>query len=250
MAVFGIYGGKMGIFGRSRDAPRKEKRTAPSKEMQEFIRGVDVDFIGNSNSGINVDEMRAMQTSAVYACVKILAETIASLPLHLFKKGKGGKNEMAEQHPLFSCLYEFPNEEMTSFEFRETMMTSLLLWGNAYARIIRKQGHTTELWYLKPNQMVVERDSTTGKIKYTYSDEITNKTYVYRPDQIFHIKAMSIDGVKGAERTYRRQGANTRKTAKCDRERNNGLLCDSDKRSECRDRKTTRTDDGTVGEKK
>ena len=45
----------MGIFGRSRDAPRKEKRTAPSKEMQEFIRGVDVDFIGNSNSGINVD---------------------------------------------------------------------------------------------------------------------------------------------------------------------------------------------------
>ena len=105
----------MGIFGRSRDAPRKEKRTAPTKEMQEFIRGVDVDFIGNSNSGINVDEMRAMQTSAVYACVKILAETIASLPLHLFKKGKGGKNEMAEQHPLFSCLYEFSNEEMTSF---------------------------------------------------------------------------------------------------------------------------------------
>ena len=195
--MFGIYGGKMGIFGRSRDAPRKEKRTAPSKEMQEFIRGVDVDFIGNSNSGINVDEMRAMQTSAVYACVKILAETIASLPLHLFKKGKGGKNEMAEQHPLFSCLYEFPNEEMTSFEFRETMMTSLLLWGNAYARIIRKQGHTTELWYLRPNQMVVERDSTTGKIKYTYSDDITNQTYVYRPDQIFHIKAMSIDGVKG-----------------------------------------------------
>ena len=195
--MFGIYGGKMGIFGRSRDAPRKEKRTAPTKEMQEFIRGVDVDFIGNSNSGINVDEMRAMQTSAVYACVRILAETIASLPLHLYKKGKNGKNEMAEQHPLFSCLYEFPNEEMTSFEFRETMMTSLLLWGNAYARIIRKQGHTTELWHLKPNQMVVERDSTTGKIKYTYSDEITNKTYVYRPDQIFHIKAMSIDGVKG-----------------------------------------------------
>lgn len=69
--------------------------------------------------------MRAIQTSDVYACVKILAETIASLPLHSFKKDKGSNNEMAEQHPLFSCLYEFPNEEMTSFEFRETMMTSL-----------------------------------------------------------------------------------------------------------------------------
>ena len=75
----------MGIFGRSRDAPKKEKRVAPSREMQDFIKGVDVDFIGNSNSGISVDEMRAMQTSAVYACVKILAETVASLPLHLFK---------------------------------------------------------------------------------------------------------------------------------------------------------------------
>ena len=92
----------MGIFGRSRDAPRRERRNAPSKEMQDFIRGVDVDFLGNSNSGVRVDELRAMQTSAVYACVKILAETVASLPLHLYKKSKDGKNETAEQHPLFS----------------------------------------------------------------------------------------------------------------------------------------------------
>lgn len=127
----------MGLFGRSRDAPKREKRNAPSKEMQEFIKGVDVDSYGNSNSGVQVDEMRAMQTSAVYACVKILAETVASLPLHLFKKGKNGKKELAEQHPLFSCLYETPNEEMTSFEFRELMMQSVLLWGNGYARIIQ-----------------------------------------------------------------------------------------------------------------
>ncbi len=187
----------MGIFGRSRDAPKRERRNKPSKEMQDFIRGVDVDFIGNSNSGVQVDELRALQTSAVYACVKILAETVASLPLHLFKKGKGGKSEMAEQHPLFSCLYEMPNDEMTSFEFREMMMTSLLLWGNAYARKIRKNGHVTELWYLKPQLMTVERDTQTGKIKYTYSDDITNQTYEYKPEQIFHIKGLSLDGVTG-----------------------------------------------------
>ena len=187
----------MGLFGRSRDAPRRERRNAPSKEMQDFIRGVDVDMLGNSNSGVQVDEQRAMQTSAVYACVKILAETVASLPLHLFKKGKDGKNESAEQHPLSSCLYEMPNEEMTSFEFRETMMTSLLLWGNAYARKIKKNGHVTELWYLKPQNMTVERDTQTGKIKYTYSDDITNQTYVYRPEQVFHIKGLSLDGVTG-----------------------------------------------------
>ena len=187
----------MGIFGRSRDAPKRERRNKPSKEMQDFIRGVDVDFYGNSNSGVQVDELRSLQTSAVYACVKILAETVASLPLHLFKKGKGGKSEMAEQHPLFSCLYEMPNDEMTSFEFREMMMTSLLLWGNAYARKIRKNGHVTELWYLKPQLMTVERDTQTGRIKYTYSDDITNQTYEYKPEQIFHIKGLSLDGVTG-----------------------------------------------------
>lgn len=187
----------MGLFGRSRDAPKRERRTTPTKEMQDFIRGVDVDFNGNSNSGVMVDELRAMQTSAVYACVKVLAESVASLPLHLFKNGKNGKRELAEQHPLFSCLYETPNEEMTSFEFRETMMTSLLLWGNAYARIIKKQGHVTELWYLKPQNMTVERDTVTGKIKYTYSDDITNQTVVYKADQVFHIKGLSLDGVKG-----------------------------------------------------
>ncbi len=185
----------MGLFRRSRDGP-KEKR-GQSKEMQDFIRGVDVDFNGNSNSGVNVDELRAMQTSAVYACVKVLSETVASLPLHLFKKGKDGKNEMAEQHPLFSCLYEIPNDEMTSFELRETMMTSLLLWGNAYARIIRKNGHVAELWYLKPQNMTVERDNQTKRIKYTYNDDENGGTYVYKPSQIFHVKGLSLDGIKG-----------------------------------------------------
>ena len=170
----------MGLFKRSRDGP-KERRDC-SEKMKDFIRGVDVDYIGNSNSGVRVDELRAMQTSAVYACVKILSETVASLPLHLYKKGKDGKHELADQHPLNACLYELPNEEMTSFEFRESMMSSLLLWGNAYARIIRRQGHVVELWYLKPHLMTVERDSLTDKIKYTYSDDVTNETYVYRPD--------------------------------------------------------------------
>ena len=186
----------MGLF--SKKNKQAETRSSPSEQMKEFIKGVDFDNqIGNSNSGVRVDETTAMQTSAVYACVKILAESVASLPLHLFKKGKDGKNEYAEQHPLFSCLYDEPNDEMTSFEFREIMMTSVLLWGNAYARIIRKQGHVTELWYLKPQYMTVERDTQTGKIKYTYSDDITNKTYVYKPNQIFHLKGLSIDGVKG-----------------------------------------------------
>lgn len=203
----------MGLFKRSRDGP-KERRDR-SEKMRDFIRGVDVDYIGNSNSGVRVDELRAMQTSAVYACVKILSETVASLPLHLYKKGKDGKHELADQHPLNACLYELPNEEMTSFEFRESMMSSLLLWGNAYARIIRRQGHVVELWYLKPHLMTVERDSLTDKIKYTYSDDVTNETYVYRPDQVFHVKGLSFDGVKGISPIAQAPGSNRAFT--CDR---------------------------------
>ena len=153
--------------------------------------------MGGTPAGKSVTEKTAMQMTAVYACVRILSEAVAGLSLHLYKYNDSGGKSKAIEHPLYRLLHDEPNPEMSSFVFRETLMTHLLLWGNAYARIIRRQGHVTELWYLKPNYMTVERDSQTGKIKYTYSDDITNKTYVYKPSQILHIKGLSIDGVKG-----------------------------------------------------
>lgn len=182
----------MGLFRHGRDKP--EKREMPDK-LKEFITGVDLDSAGSA-SGVQVDELSAMQTSAVYACVRILAETVASLPLQLFKQD-GDKRVKATEHPLYECLYEIPNSEMTSFQFRELMMTSVLLWGNAYARKIVKQGHVVELWYLKPQYMTVERDSRTSKIKYIYTDENTSEMFEYSPQQIFHLKGLSFDGVKG-----------------------------------------------------
>lgn len=187
----------MGLFnrknsGRSRDAP-KEQRELP-KKFEDFIKSVDLDDYGGSSAGVTVSEESAMRTSAVYACVKILAETVASLPLQLFKREKN-KKVKAESHPLFSCLYELPNGETTSFNFREVMMTALLLWGNAYARIIRdKSGHTKELWYLRPDLMTVSREK--GKLKYEYSTE-SGGMLKYKPDDIFHVKGLSFDGIKG-----------------------------------------------------
>ena len=150
----------MGLFNRSRDKPKSRRNIDP--KLNDFIRGVDIDF--GVASGVQVDELRAMQTSAVYACVRVLAETVASLPLFLYRNEKD-KNTKAREHPLYEVLHDLPNGEMTSFNFREVMMTSLLLYGNAYARIIRdKSGHVKELWYLKPQNMKVERDSNTTKI--------------------------------------------------------------------------------------
>lgn len=184
----------MKIFGRSRDKPNSRSIGA---KLNNFIRGVDVDFGGGSSSGVAVDELRAMQTSAVYACVRVLAETVASLPLFLYRREKD-KNTKAHEHPLYEVLHDLANNEMTSFNFREVMMTSLLLYGNAYARIIKdKSGHVKELWYLKPQNMEVERDSNTKKIKYTYTDDATSKTFVYKPEQIFHVIGLGYDGIKG-----------------------------------------------------
>lgn len=100
---------------------------------QNYYLGTDFRYLfGPSTSGNNVNEFTAMQTTAVYACVRILSETLAALPLQLYRYTPGGK-ERVYDHPLYHLLHDEPNPEMTSFIFRETLMSHLLIWGNAYA---------------------------------------------------------------------------------------------------------------------
>ena len=116
-------------------------------------------LFGGSTSGKAVTERSAMQMTAVYSCVRILAEAVAGLPLHLYRYTDTGGKEKAIDHPLYVLLHDEPNPEMTSFVFRETLMTHLLLWGNAYAQIIRNgKGEVVALYPLMPNRMVVDRD--------------------------------------------------------------------------------------------
>ena len=87
-------------------------------------------YTSGTTSGKAVTERSAMQMTAVYSCVRILSEAIAGLPIHLYRYGEGGSKEKATNHPLYFLLHDEPNPEMTSFVFRETLMTHLLLWGN------------------------------------------------------------------------------------------------------------------------
>lgn len=191
----------MGLFSRK----KKENRSIDQKTA-DFIKGVDLDTGQQSNSGIDVDEESALKISTVYACVKVISETIASLPLNLLKELTNGDTEKAKQHPLYSVLKDVPNSEMSSFTFREMLMTNLLLWGNAYALIKRnKNGEIVELYPLKSKNMVVERDMTTNAIKYTYTNN-KGLTKTYSPKQIFHIPAFSFDGIIGVSPiTYARE---------------------------------------------
>ena len=100
-----------------------------------------------------------MQTTAVYACVRILSEAIASLPVHVYQYKDSGGKEMVIDHPLYQALHDEPNPEMTSFVFRETLMDHLLILGKAYAQIIRDgAGRVLGLYPLLPNKMDVQRD--------------------------------------------------------------------------------------------
>ncbi len=160
-------------------------------------------YMGGSSSGKSVTERSAMQMTAVYACVRILSEAIAGLPLHLYHYKDDGGKEKALKHPLYLLLHDEPNPEMSSFVFRETLMTHLLLWGNAFAQIIRNgKGEVVALYPLMPNKMTVSRDES-GQLYYTYqkSQEELPKdnayTVVLHPSDVLHIPGLGFDGLVG-----------------------------------------------------
>ena len=185
----------MGIFSglfKSRDKPQNS--TAGSAYTF---------FMGGSTAGKHVNERSAMQMTAVYSCVRILAEAVAGLPLHLYKYTEEGGKEKAVDHPLYLLLHDEPNPEMSSFVFRETLMTHLLLWGNAYAQIIRNgKNEVVALYPLMPNKMSVDRDER-GQLYYTYqrSNEeaptMKGSSVILKPSEVLHIPGLGFDGLVG-----------------------------------------------------
>ena len=144
-----------------------------------------------------------MQTSAVYACVRVISESVASLPLHVYKYNGDGGKEKAIDHPLYRLLHDEPNGEMTAYSFFEVALTHLLLWGNFYAQIIRNgKGEVVGLYPLMPDRMKVDRDENKHLYyEYTVSsdDPPTNKdaTVVLEPEDVLHIPGLSFDGLVG-----------------------------------------------------
>ncbi len=184
----------MSIFSKifkSRDKPKN------------YLGGLSFLF-GQTSAGKPVNERTAMHSTAVYACVRILAESIAGLPLHLYKYSGNGK-KMVVNHSLYRLLHDEPNPDMTSFVFRETLMSHLLLWGNAYAQILRDHaGRVLGMYPLLPDKMEVDRDSVTGEIFYTYtksSDENPNIKQAgqvrLKKQDVLHIPGLGFDGLVG-----------------------------------------------------
>ncbi len=161
-------------------------------------------LFGGTTSGKTVNERTAMQTTAVYACVRILSEAVAGLPLHIYRYRADGGKERIPMHPLYHLLHDEPNPEMTSFVFRETLMSHLLLWGNAFAQVVRNgRGQAVALYPLLPSKMDVSR-AANGELLYTYyrdADETglnPKGGYVtLRRDEVLHIPGLGFDGLIG-----------------------------------------------------
>jgi len=136
-----------------------------------------------------------MQTTAVYSCVRILSEAIAGLPLHTYQYKPDGGKEKAINHQLYYLLHDEPNPEMTSFVFRETLMSHLLLWGNAYAQIIRDgRGNPLALYPLLPDRMTVNRTAN-GELYYQYCSD--SGEVILHKEEVLHIPGLGFDGIVG-----------------------------------------------------
>ena len=188
MGIKSLFG-----FGQARDKPVDKAADAGYSFL-----------FGRTTSGKPVNERTAMQTTAVYACVRILAEAVASLPLHVYEYQDDGGKKLVHDHPLYYLLHDEPNPEMTSFVFRETLMSHLLIWGNAYAQSIRDgAGRVLGLYPLLPDKMDVQRDDR-GNIYYVYSRNSDEnpmfKEYGdirLKAEDVLHIPGLGFDGLIG-----------------------------------------------------
>ncbi len=188
MGIKSLFG-----FGQARDKPVDKAADAGYSFL-----------FGRTTSGKPVNERTAMQTTAVYACVRILAEAVASLPLHVYEYQDDGGKKLVHDHSLYYLLHDEPNPEMTSFVFRETLMSHLLIWGNAYAQIIRDgAGRVLGLYPLLPDKMDVQRDDK-GNIYYVYSRNSDEnpmfKEYGnirLKAEDVLHIPGLGFDGLIG-----------------------------------------------------
>jgi HK97 family phage portal protein len=148
-------------------------------------------------TGLRVSPDSAMRVAAVYACVRVISETVASLPLHIYQRLPNGGKQRALNHPLYRVLHDHPNDWQTSYEFIEMMQGHLELRGNAFARIVSgPNGSIEQLIPLHPDRVSVYR-MPDGKLQYQVRYLYSGKVDTYTMEEIFHLRGLSSDGLVG-----------------------------------------------------
>lgn len=165
-----------------------------------------------SSTGVKVTPQSALRHSVVFACNRVLSESISSLPLVLYKEDDKGNRFKAKEHSLYNLLNSNPNNEVTTMQWRETMITNINLRGNHFSQIIRNQrGDIVSIWGLDTTRIEAKRLQSTGEIVYIYNYDMNinaqnPKKAVFKFDEILHIAGLSLDGICGISPiTYERE---------------------------------------------
>lgn len=145
-----------------------------------------------THAGVNIGEETALKSSAVYACVRLLAWSVGSLPFHVYRRAERGK-EKNYDHPLYRLLHDEPNPEMTSFTYRSTLMSHITLWGNGYSEITKnRNGVPVALWPIPPWRVEVRRTKA-GGLFYRVKLQGGKKKDIPR-NRMFHLLGLSTSG--------------------------------------------------------
>lgn len=143
-------------------------------------------FTDVSTSGKTVNASNALTLSTVWACTRLVAGTISSLPLMVYVDGPNDTRKVAKAHPLYSLLHNSPNADQSALDFWQFVCVSLELWGDAFARIDRgRGGKIIALSPIRP-ELVKARRANDGTIRYRYSDG--GKSYDVGQDEMFHVR--------------------------------------------------------------
>jgi len=182
----------MNIFTRLRQTFERREKIPDWLTQSRSISGF------STYTGATIRPETAEAMTAVFACVRVLAETVASIPLILYERLPDGGKRRAIEHPLYTILHDMPNDEMTSYEWRASpLMRSLLLWGNAYSEIeYDRTGQVIGLHPLLPSQMEVLRLPDTGELAYQYHQG-SGGTVVLPSSKVFHTRGIGQTGVLG-----------------------------------------------------
>jgi HK97 family phage portal protein len=149
-------------------------------------------------TGLTVSPQKALELTAVWACVRVISETVGDLPLVFYRRLPGGGKERAVDHPYYGLLHDSPNPEQTAQDFRETLTAHVATWGNGFAEMeLNNDGSVRYFWPLLPNMMEVRRIN--GQLVYIYSLPATmgGGRKALSAERIFHLHGLGFDGTVG-----------------------------------------------------
>lgn len=164
------------------------------------LRGI-LNGYGPSWSGENVNDRSSLNHSVVWACRRIIAESVAFLPLSLMRQ-RGDVKEPATDHPVYGLLHDEPNPEMSDMEFRETLTDQVVAGGNAFSRIVRRSSDKTAIafWPITNGSVTIDRNQARELVYVVRDRDDQERTYTVqanRPQDLLHVRGLGSDGIIG-----------------------------------------------------